>query len=152
MLDLPEPPAQSGRKGWRSQWRKAVKTKRKTWMAAVGQLEPFENPPKEVRIHAHFRLWNPRDDWNLVADLKPVIDALESRTHRDDRVTWRENAEGIPVYPERGYFQDDKYAKRGRVTQEVDRENRGLTLTIEVLDPNFSPPTPQGGDDGTRNR
>lgn len=139
VLDLPEPPSQTSRKGWRTQWRRTHRTKRKTWMAAVAQVTPFENPPERVRIHGHFRLWNPRDKWNLPHDLKPVIDALQQNHRSQDKLTWRENANGVPVYPDRGYYVDDKDAERGRVTQEVDRENRGLTLTIEVLDEDWNP-------------
>lgn len=135
VLDLPEPPAQSGRKGWRSQWTKTKKAKRATWTAAVQQVRPFHHPPERVRIHAHFRLWAKRDQFNLAHDLKPVIDALKQEHNGRDSLDWRQG-----VCTELGYFVDDDEAEIGEMTQEINRDDRGVTLTIEVLDEDWEPP------------
>lgn len=136
-LDLPEPETrQSGQHGsWQVEAAARKKQKRKAWTAAVSQVRPFEDPPARVRLHAHFRLWNLRDPWNLPGDLKYVIDALEQAARGGDELEWRRG-----LWPDCGYFVDDADAERGLITQEVDRDDRGLTLVVEVLDPDWEDP------------
>lgn len=141
-LELPEPPSQLTEAGhWRAKAQKVKRLKREVWMAAVDQLEPFEEPPSRVRLHAHFRLWNLRDPWNLPGSLKAVIDALQSDLNYQDPADWRTApGSGVAVYPDRGYILEDGDAEIGLVTQEVDRKDRGLRLLVEVRDAGWEPP------------
>lgn len=72
--------------------------------------QPFES----VEITAHFRLWNEMDADNLRARLKHALDWLRTR----------------------GYIVDDraKNVRLAAVTQEIDRKDRGLELTLEEVD------------------
>lgn len=137
-FELPEPPAQTGSRSsrnWRAKWRRKRDAKRKTWAAAITQLRPFRTPPERVRIHAHFRLYARRDPTNLYRDLKPVIDALKAEPAPSDTLAWKQG-----LFLDRGYFVDDDHVDFGDVSQEIDRDNRGLTLRLEVLDEDWTPP------------
>ena len=130
ILDLPEPPRQGGgrSKHWRGQWAKINKYKRDVWLAAIQQSDPLLTPPKAVRVALHYRLWARRDPSNLYADAKPLLDALKQRPATRDKLTWK-----MCVWLDRGYFVDDDHLVFGDVTQEVDRKNRGVTVTIEPI-------------------
>lgn len=140
LLDLPEPPSQYGNPDWRRAMRRKRDAKQATWRAAVGQVEPFDDPPERVRIHAHFRLWNRRDPYNLPRDLKPVVDALQRDLSASDSRDWRVSPNGTPLWPERGYIAEDDDAELGLITQTIDRDDRGVTLYVEILDPGWEPP------------
>ena len=103
--------------------------KRATWAAAVTQVKPNRTPPHQVRVRAHFRLHQARDEDNLKASLKYVLDALRLPSPRD-KLRWRQG-----LYLEHGYLVDDSpvHCRIEEPTQEVDRKNRGLTLIIETV-------------------
>lgn len=134
-LDLPEPPAQSGRKGWRTKWRTKHDCKEAVWAAAVRQVIPFPDPPCSVRVHAHYRLHARRDPTNLYGDAKPVLDALKAEPAPNDRLRWRNG-----LWLGRGYFLDDDLLEFGDVDQEIDRDDRGLRLILDVTDESWRPP------------
>lgn len=124
-LELPEPPSVNALPSHPMQRHKAKRDyQRRTWVKACIQSPPPVNPPQTVRIDAHFRLHALRDEDNLTASLKWVFDSL--RWMQAD-IRFRSG-----VYENRGYFIDDgpEYLTLGKVTQVVDRKNRGLTLTI----------------------
>lgn len=124
-LELPEPPSVNALPSHPMERHKAKRAyQRRTWVKACIQSPPPVVPPQTVRIDAHFRLYALRDEDNLVASLKWVFDSL--RWAQAD-VAFRSG-----VYEGRGYFVDDspQYMTLGNVTQEVNRLNRGLTLTI----------------------
>lgn len=102
---------------------------REAWADAIRQVRPFRDPPGHVTVHAHFRFHNVRDEDNLKGSLKWALDALRKRQSGKD---WRAG-----VYSLCGYFVDDDptHMSLGRVTQEIDRKNKGLTLTIEYDEP-----------------
>lgn len=129
VLELPEPPGQSGQKGWRSQWWKVRAYKADAWAAAVQQVRPSPDPPRRVRVHLHYRLWNLREQPNLYVDAKPVLDALKQTPSSRDKLAWKNG-----MFLMRGYFVDDDGVEFGEVTQEVDRSNRGVTVRIEPIE------------------
>lgn len=100
---------------------------RLAWGMACAQCVPPAEPPARVRIDAHFRLHLLRDDDNLRASLKYVLDALRQRQANP---RWRRG-----IYEDRGYFIDDDPAHLalGDVTQAIDRRDRGLTLVITPI-------------------
>ncbi|MFW6083759.1 MAG: hypothetical protein ACODAA_00930 [Gemmatimonadota bacterium] len=114
-LELPEPPSLANKR-----WHWAERNRRKNayqhdaYYMALDQQKPPKPPPEKVRIRAHLRLWNLRDEDNLDASLKWPLDALEGAYYVDDSPRHLEIVE---------------------VTQEIDRKNRGLTLEIEVVEP-----------------
>ena len=132
VLELPEPPVLSNARGhWRARASQIREYKTQAWAEAVNQSRPPPDPPERVRIDAHFRLWNLRDEDNLIGgSMKYVLDALKQNIPAG-HLRFRS---GILVW--RGYFIDDDPAhlELGTVTQEIDRKHRGLTLTIEPLD------------------
>lgn len=101
-------------------------TKRATWFAACSQRTPKSKPPEKVTIDAHFRLHNLRDEDNLTASLKYALDALRI-PRKGESFPWREG-----LAERKGYFVDDspEHMVLNKPTQEVDRSNKGLTLTI----------------------
>lgn len=100
------------------------KYQKRAWADAIRQARPFRDPPAHVTLHAHFRVHNVRDEDNLKASLKWTLDALRQKQSGKD---WRGG-----VYSLSGYLIDDDptHMTLGRVTQEVDRKNKGLTVTI----------------------
>lgn len=77
---------------------------------AISQVRPPKPPPERVKVRAHLRLWNLRDDDNLTASIKWALDALKGEYFVDD---------------------DPAHLTIESVTQEIDRGNRGLTIEIE---------------------
>ena len=129
-LELPVPPSPNtvNTRSHMARHRSKRKYQKAAWIAAIKQSEPFTDPPTHVVMHAHFRLHNLRDDDNLQASLKWLVDALrQAQTGKD----WRAG-----VYSRRGYFVDDNPAHMtlGTVTQEIQRKNKGVTVTIEYAD------------------
>lgn len=131
-LHLPEPdsPNQAPQHPMeRVRWKNGIKWR--TWKAAIQQEKPVTDPPDPVLVTAHFRLWNLRDEDNLAGgSLKWVLDALRLPREADD-VSWRRG-----LYERKGYITDDSpdHMTLGEVTQEIDRSNRGLTLSILDLE------------------
>lgn len=110
VVELPLPPNRGNERG--KHW--AVdRRERRNFQLCCTAMHParLDEPFEFAVVHAHFRTWNPCDEDNLVARLKPAWDWLVDR----------------------GFLMDDhpSCAKLGRVTQEIDRKNRGLTLTLE---------------------
>lgn len=113
-LDLPEPPnIANARLHWRAKHRKRKAYMHDAYYLAVAQHRPPKEPPEHVKIRAHLRLWNLRDEDNLTASIKWALDALRGAYFVDD---------------------DPAHLTLESVTQEIDRKNRGLTLTIETGD------------------
>lgn len=113
-LALPEPPnLANARWHWRKKNRLRKGYIEEAWYMAIRQHRPPKQPPERVRIRAHLRLWNLRDDDNLTASLKWPIDALSGRYFVDD---------------------DPAHMEIESVTQEINRRNRGIDIMIEVLD------------------
>lgn len=136
-LELPEPPAQTGAKGWLSQWRKVHRYKAAAWRAAIQARKPFTAPPSRVVFSALLVLHSWRDEPNLWGDLKPAIDALKQVPHSNDALRWKSG-----LFTMRGYFYDDDRAhfERGTVLQAVDRNARGLFVALEpVAGPDGAP-------------
>jgi hypothetical protein len=131
-FSLPLPPSPNRRPSDRMhavRWKNT--TKRLAWLAANEQHAALTKPPAFVRIHAHFRIRNLRDEDNLVASLKYVLDALRLPRGKET-VTWRHG-----IAENKGYLVDDSptHCQLGQVTQELDRKDPGLVLTIEDIEP-----------------
>jgi len=130
VLCLPEPPNVANR---RIHWAEKNRYKALCWARACEQVRPFATPPPLVRVHAHFRLhqlMDPRD--NLPARLKFVLDCLKQNQPTTGKLGWRNG-----LFVARGYLWDDDPGSLdpgGELTQEVDRKNRGVTVTIEPLE------------------
>lgn len=125
-LDLPIPPSPNRipTRNHMARHRSKRKYQRKAWTAAILQEKPPRDPPEHVTVSAHFRVHNLRDADNLKASLKWVLDALrQAQTGKD----WRNG-----VYSKCGYLIDDDPAHMtlGKVTQELDRKNKGVVVTI----------------------
>lgn len=130
-LDLPEPPSPNAAPQHpmeRVRWKN--RTRWETWKAAVQQEPPTTDPPDPVLVVARFRLHQPRDEDNLISSLKYVLDALRLPDEGED-VGWRRG-----LYTAKGYIVDDSpdHLTLGVVHQEVDRNNRGLTLELIPLE------------------
>ena len=121
VLDLPENLSNA-----RMHWRVRLKTKKAYYQAQDGRqlLGLIEPPPARpmtaVRVLAHLSLWNPADPDGCAARLKWPMDWLVTR----------------------GYLEDDGPAivKELQVTQEIDRKNQRLEITIEEVDGTSSAP------------
>lgn len=119
-FDLPEPPslnamldlAKRGKHGVMYRKQKNAYQKRATVLMRSQHPRPKE-PWASWRIDAaHFRLWNPRDPLELMAGLKWAVDCLV----------------------ESEYVVDDSPRELLYVaspTQSIERDNRGVTLTIQ---------------------
>lgn len=129
-FDLPEPPSLNAAPQHpmqRVRWKNDVR--RRTWEAAISQHMPVSDPPDPVLVKAHLRLHNERDPDNLVSSLKYTLDSLRL-PDEGDNLRYRGG-----LYESKGYFVDDspEHMVLDEVTQEIDRSNRGLTLTIVDL-------------------
>jgi len=134
-LLLPEPPsknklrsaAYSGGEGYARHLRHTYK--RAVWAEALGQKLPTTDPPSPVLVSAHFRLHGLRDEDNLYASLDLICDALRC-PREGETMDWRQ---GIAV--RKGFFVDDnpRDMTLGEITQEIDRADRGVTVTIADL-------------------
>ena len=122
VLDVPENVANASRRHW-----SVLHRAKKAYYAAqdgralVGLIPPPPSPPMaSVRVLAHFRLWNEMDDDNLKARMKWPQDYLKTR----------------------GYIANDnpKVVRELVVTQEIDRKNQRLEITIEEVDGTSSAP------------
>lgn len=126
VLELPLPPSPNTVNSRNPLVRHAAKRKyqRKAWREAIMQVYPMLDPPQRVTVSAAFRVWALRDEDNLAASLKWVLDALRQRQTGKD---WRDG-----VYSQCGYIVDDspEHMTLGAVTQTVDRKNKGVTVTI----------------------
>ena len=120
-MDLPEN-LSNARMHWKAKYRA-----KKRYYAAQDARQSFgliEPPPTEplasVRVLAHLRLYNAADPDGCAARLKWPMDWLVTR----------------------GYLEDDGPAivKELRVTQEIDRRNQRLEITLEPLDPTSDAP------------
>lgn len=130
-LELPEPPSPNDAPRHpmaRTRWKN--KTKARTWEAAIAQASPVKFPARNVVISSHFRLYNLRDEDNLKASLKYVLDALRLPSNREIEKGQLGFKGGL--FLSRGFFLDDnpRECRIEEPTQEIDRKNRGLTLTI----------------------
>lgn len=113
-LDLPENLGNA-----RLHWAAKHKAKRRYWEAQdrrqlLGLVEPPPSRPMPaVRVLAHLRLWNPADPDGCAARLKWALDWLVTR----------------------GYLLDDgpKVVRELVVTQEINRANTGLDVTLEPV-------------------
>ena len=96
------------------------------WVAAVMQHKPSIDPPVAVVVSAEFFVHSLRDEDNLKASLKDLLDAL--RQKQTGNIDWRQG-----LYDQCGYFIDDNPAHMtlGSVTQQVDRKNKRVEVTIE---------------------
>lgn len=124
-LTLPEPPSPNAHStNGQASHREKRRYQRLAWATACSQAIPPAEPPNPVRITAHFRLHQLRDEDNLQASLKWLLDSL--RQEQADR-KWRRG-----IFEDRGFFTDDNPAclTIEAVTQEVDRSNRGVDLEI----------------------
>lgn len=138
VLELPEPPSRRAedKLHWRPRARLVFETKRDIWRAAIGQHEPLAEPPRRVRVSAHFRLWQLDDSIdNLRARLKRVLDALKQNHVAHDSLRWRLAPDMPASWLRRGFFWDDagEFCESGEITQEINRRARGLTLTITPI-------------------
>lgn len=126
VLTLPIPPSPNrvSTRNHMARHHSKRKYQKRAWSVAVNQVKPFRDPPEHVTVHAHFRVHNLRDYDNLDASLKWALDALRQKQTGKD---WRRG-----LYSQCGYMIDDDPAHmtKGQVTQEIDRKNKGLTLTI----------------------
>lgn len=131
VLELPEPdsPNQAPQHPMEAvRWKNEIKWR--TWKAAIQQEPPTAHPPDPVLVKAHFRLWNLRDEDNLAGgSLKYVLDSLQLPDEGED-VGWRRG-----LYTRKGYLVDDApdHMTLAPPTQEIDRQDRGLELTIVPL-------------------
>jgi hypothetical protein len=100
-LRLPVPPSPNlrPRSHWAAIHRWTREIKRTAWFAAIEQHAPTKHPPEKVRIIVMFRLRRKLDHDNLVASLKPVLDALKLPK---GVAKWRDG-----IGEEKGYFTDD---------------------------------------------
>lgn len=127
VFELPLPPSPDraprdpiARTAWKN------RTKRRTWFHACEQAAPTGDPPPVVRLVAHFRVVNLRDDDNLMASLKYVIDSLRlARPTENERFK-------AGLHLGKAYFAGDEPLRCfvERPEQCIDRFAPGLRLEI----------------------
>ncbi len=90
-LTFPVPMSQNAKtrilkgRGGRPHWtRLKNEAKDAAWFRACSQVRPPRKPLEHVRIVAHFRLHNLRDDDKLSASLEWILDALKGHYFVDD--------------------------------------------------------------------
>ena len=132
ILDLPLPPSPNAVATHNPLHLHGSKRKyqKKCWAVAIAQAKPPRDPALAVRVDAHFRVHNIRDEAdNLPASLKWVLDSL--RQKQQGKLNWRQG-----IYDKCGYFIDDnpRHLIKGDVTQVIDRKNKGLTLVLTVIE------------------
>lgn len=74
--------------------------RKRAWAAAIQQERPLHDPPAKVRLHAMFLVYRLRDEGELSAGLKFVLDALKQR--QTGKVAWRQG-----LFDTLGYFVED---------------------------------------------
>ncbi len=127
VLKLPLPP--SPNRVRTNRWAKRDQLnayKRECWLKAVQQSMPPRRPAERMQYTAVFGVYRLRDEDNLEASLKPVLDALKRYQRSED---WKEGA-----YLGRGYFWDDDpghllQARKPR-QERVAMKDQGLTLML----------------------
>ena len=110
VLELPEPPNVANR---RIHWAAKRLYRNQAWAYARSKVQRTHPIPEKVRVSLHFRLWALMDEDNLVARCKLPIDALKGEYFIDD---------------------DPAHMELGEVTQEVNRKDRGVTVSVEVVE------------------
>lgn len=103
--------------------------RRRCWVEAIGQHKPWRDPPEKVVMFARFRLLRKRDEDNLAASLKWVLDALKQKQEGD--VWWRQG-----VYDRCGYLLDDgpDHLALASTTQETVGHVKDAALEIEIIE------------------
>lgn len=99
--------------------------RRTVWMQALEQTRPFRDPPAHVEVSPIFFVYNKRDEDNLAASLKWVLDALKQ--DQRGKLDWRQG-----VADRCGYFVDDdpKHLTLGKLRQSIDRDRPRLELIL----------------------
>ena len=126
ILSLPIPPSPNDGAGHPiAQHRIKKAYQKKVWAHAISQCKPLRDPPQKVLLSADFFVHNLRDEDNLEASLKFLIDAL--RQKQAGSLDWRQG-----VYYLCGYLVDDdpEHMTLGDVTQVIDRKNKRVEVTI----------------------
>lgn len=119
-ITIPEPPSMNTMLTYKSQWRgKRYYVEQQRYKDEARDMLPEapESPWRRWGIVAvHFRLWNRRDPLELVAGLKWPVDLLMDEGWVID--DGPDNLMFVPSCP----------------TQEIDRKNRGVDLTLQPLE------------------
>jgi hypothetical protein len=126
VLPLPPSPNQSS-KTWQGSRAKKNSYRMECWASAVDQCKPRRWPVEFVEVRSAFFVRNLRDEDNLKASLKFVLDTLKQVQRGNTK--WKGN-------DARGFIVDDN-ALRCRVlepTQRIDRKRPRLELTISPID------------------
>jgi hypothetical protein len=103
---------------------------RRVWVEACSQVKPLHDPPSRVEVHSKFYVRNVRDEDNLKASLKWVLDALKQAQKRDEKGrTWRKG-----LADDKGYFIDDDpaHCRVAEPTQVVDRSDPRVEITVRA--------------------
>lgn len=97
---------------------------------ASEQYDAVVHPPEAVRISACFFVRQLRDEDNLAASLKWVLDAMKKVQHSKSTLRWKGHVD-------RAWFHDDDphHMTLDTVIQHRDPKNPRLELTIEELLP-----------------
>ncbi len=98
------------------------------WVAACQQTRPTLDPPEHVTLHAMFLFCRkPRDEDNLKASLKFVLDAL--RQKQQGAMRWRHG-----LYDKCGFFVDDDpiHFTLGEVWQNRCSSRKAEELIVEI--------------------
>ena len=124
ILPLPPSPNRTPTGHWAVRHRAKRDYQRQCWMAAVVQAMPSHDCACKVKVKATFYIGRKRDEDNLVASLKWVLDALKLR---QPSVDWRGG-----VSTEKGYFLDDDpdHLELAEVKQVTKRKPHFLELEI----------------------
>lgn len=125
-LTLPLPPSPNRSGGsWVAVRSNKNNYRLECWAAAVKQWVPFVEPPEYVRVESTFYLRNKRDQDNLKASLKPVLDCLKQV--QTGAVKWKGE-------DSRAYFVDDdpRRCTVAEPAQHIDRKRPRLELDIRV--------------------
>ena len=117
--DLPVPPSPNT---WKTHRMELVKQKngykRSAWVLCCSRNAPQSHPPDNVTVWVKFRLKRLRDEDNLYASCKWLLDVLKL-PRKGDVISWKQG-----IAEAKGYFVDDSPDRmKLHVSQEKDRKD-----------------------------
>lgn len=124
-FQLPVPPVPSQlRGGWQKKLRIQHEYMTSVFREAAQYQAPMLHPPEQVQIKARFYLRNLRDEDNLLASMKWVLDAMKKVQPARSTLRWKGHID-------RAWFHDDDPAHLTlECEQEIDRKDPRLVLII----------------------
>jgi len=97
------------------------------WMSAIEQLRPMLDPPQLVKVTITMTLRLLRDEDNLKASVKWLLDALHAR--QQGKVKWKKG-----LYTNKAYFVDDSPKHMQLEVNQVMGRPQHCLVVIETIE------------------